>query len=159
MKTGIIDAIGNTPVVELTQVVPRGCARMLVKLEGHNPTGSMKDRMALAVVAGALRQRNDRIQIVAVEPSESPVLSGGAPGAHKIEGVGPGFIPPLWKANLADQIIPVSTAMRWQWPGAWLGKKPSSQAPRPAPMSPRRFKWPPAWEKVIRWLPWPVTAA
>ena len=60
-------------------------------------------------VAGALREKSDRIQIIAVEPSESPVLAGGAPGAHKIEGIGPGFIPPIWKAGLADQIIPVST--------------------------------------------------
>ena len=43
-------------------------------------------------------------------PSESPVLSGGAAGAHKIEGVGPGFIPPMWKGELADDIVQVSTA-------------------------------------------------
>jgi cysteine synthase A len=60
-------------------------------------------------VAGALRERNNRIQIIAVEPSESPVLAGGAPGAHKIEGVGPGFIPPVWNDSLVDEIIQVST--------------------------------------------------
>lgn len=38
-----------------------------------------------------------------------PVLAGGAPGPHKIEGVGPGFIPPIWKTSLADEIIHVST--------------------------------------------------
>ena len=50
---GMLAAIGGTPVVELQRVVPPGCARVLVKLESHNPTGSMKDRMALAVVDGA----------------------------------------------------------------------------------------------------------
>ena len=246
-EIGILNSIGNTPLIELNHVVPNGYARILVKLESHNPTGSMKDRMARAVVAGAisrgalgpngtiieytggstgtslafvcaamgyhlsivtsdafsrekrdhmralganvlelpseggrttkeliqrmiakakelssspnsffadqfnnpdaasgyvslaeeiwrqsgrkvdafvqsvgtaqcitgvagaLRERNNRIHIVAVEPSESPVLAGGEPGAHKIEGVGPGFIPPIWYDSLADEIIQVST--------------------------------------------------
>jgi cysteine synthase A len=244
----VVAAVGGTPVVELQRIVPGACARVLVKLESQNPTGSMKDRMALAVVGGAassgklapggtvveytggstgtslafvcaalgypvtlvssdafsrekrdhmralgakvielpseggrttreliqrmmakaaelsaaadtfyadqfnnpdaaagyaplakelweqsggkldafvqsvgtaqcitgvarvLRRRQARIRIVAVEPSESPVLSGGAPGAHKIEGVGPGFVPPLWRTDLADEIVQVSTA-------------------------------------------------
>ncbi len=244
----VVAAVGGTPVVELQRIVPGACARVLVKLESQNPTGSMKDRMALAVVGGAassgklapggtvveytggstgtslafvcaalgypvtlvssdafsrekrdhmralgakvielpseggrttreliqrmmakaaelsaaadtfyadqfnnpdaaagyaplakelweqsggkldafvqsvgtaqcitgvarvLRRRQARIRIVAVEPSESPVLSGGAPGAHKIEGVGPGFVPPLWRTDLADEIAQVSTA-------------------------------------------------
>ena len=49
------------------------------------------------------------IRIVAVEPSESPVLTGGAAGSHKIEGVGPGFVPPLWTDDLADDVLQVST--------------------------------------------------
>jgi len=57
----------------------------------------------------ALRGRNERIGIVAVEPSESPVLSGGRTGAHKIDGVGAGFVVPLWQADLADRIERVST--------------------------------------------------
>ena len=246
-NTNILGSIGGTPFVELTRVVPDGCARVFAKVESHNPTGSMKDRMALSVidraavsgrlppsgtvveytggstgtslafvcaargfsitvvtsdafsqekrdhmralganvieiesdgggttkelirgmmakaaelssspdsffadqfnnldaaagyrplaeeiweqsggeldafvqsvgtaqcirgVAGVLRKRNPGIRIIAVEPAESPVLSGGVPGAHKIEGVGPGFIPPLWSENLADEILPVST--------------------------------------------------
>ncbi len=60
-------------------------------------------------VAETLRQRNERIQIVAVEPSESAVLSGGPTGAHKIEGVGAGFVVPLWRDDVADQIEQVST--------------------------------------------------
>jgi cysteine synthase A len=56
-----------------------------------------------------LRRHNRHIRIVAVEPSESAVLSGGRPGAHKIDGVGAGFVVPLWQAGLADAIEPVST--------------------------------------------------
>jgi cysteine synthase A len=60
--------------------------------------------------AEGLRNKNSQIRIVAVEPSESPVLSGGKPGSHKIDGVGAGFIVPLWQEDLADQIERVSTA-------------------------------------------------
>jgi len=60
-------------------------------------------------VAGVLRARNPGVHVVAVEPAESPVLSGGAPGAHNIEGVGPGFVPPMWRPGLADEVVRVST--------------------------------------------------
>jgi cysteine synthase A len=243
----VLETIGNTPLVELSRVVPADHARVLVKLECANPTGSMKDRMAIAVIeraesdgrlppggtvveytggstgtslalvcaikahririvtsdafsqekrdhmralgadlvevpsddgritkelieemierarqlsdeagtfysdqlqnedavagyhplgeeiwdqtggrvdafiqvvgtahsiagtATVLRSYNPDIRIVAVEPVESPVLSGGEQGAHKIEGIGIGFIPPLWKASIADEIMTVST--------------------------------------------------
>ena len=59
--------------------------------------------------AEALRRRNERIRIVAVEPAESPVLSGGPTGAHKIEGIGAGFVVPLWRDDIADRIEQVST--------------------------------------------------
>jgi len=61
-------------------------------------------------VARVLRGRNSDIEIVGVEPAESPVLSGGTSGAHKIEGVGPGFVPPMWDERTADTIELVSTA-------------------------------------------------
>ena len=51
--TSILQAIGNTPLVQLTRVVPAGAADVLVKLESANPTGSYKDRMALAMIEGA----------------------------------------------------------------------------------------------------------
>ena len=243
----ILDSVGNTPLVALRSVVPEGSAQVVVKLESHNPTGSMKDRMALSVVdealadgrlartgrlveytggstgtslafvcaariipitivtsdafsrekrdhmrslgaelieipseggrttrqliqsmiaraekislqpdhfladqfnnpdaaagyaplarelleqtngrldalvqtvgtaqcikgvSSVLRQHNTEIQIIAVEPEESSVLSGMPPGAHSIEGVGPGFLPPLWTEALADEILRVST--------------------------------------------------
>jgi cysteine synthase A len=53
MHANALDTIGNTPVVPLTQVVPPGSARVLVKLEYFNPTGSYKDRMALAMIEAA----------------------------------------------------------------------------------------------------------
>ena len=244
----ILAAIGNTSIVRLRRVVPPHCADVLVKLEWENPTGSMKDRMALAVisqpeadgrlqpgdtvveytggstgaslalvcaakgyrirvvtsdafskekldqmaalgaeltlvpseggkttkklildmvetarrlsqephtywtdqlnnqdsiagyfplgeeiwsetggavdafvhsvgtaassrgVATVLRRHNPGVRIVCVEPAESAVLSGGQPGPHKIEGVGIGYIPPLWEPSLVDEIEPVATA-------------------------------------------------
>ena len=244
----VLDAIGNTPLVELHKVVPPGAARVLAKLEFANPTGSMKDRMAKAAIEGAessgrlrsggtvveytagttgislalvcavkgykleivfsdafsdekrrmmeafgahvtdvvsdgkkitaslikamiaraaeLSQRpghwycdqlNNRdasagyrplgeeiwaqtggrvdafvhavgtahaihgatdalwahrpgIRIVAVEPAESAVLSGGPTGSHQIEGIGIGFLPPLWQPERVNEIQTVSTA-------------------------------------------------
>ena len=245
--TDVVGAIGNTPLIELRKVVPPGAARVLAKLEWANPTGSMKDRMAVAVIDAAAaggrlppggtvveytagttgislafvcaargyrikivtsdafseeKQRTMRalgaeivivpsdnrritqdlikamiaradelsqqpghwwadqlrnrdamagyhamgeeiwaqsggvdafvhavstahsihgvtqalhkhkrdVHITAVEPAESAVLSGGQSGAHKIEGIGIGFIPPLWEPELVDEIVQVSTA-------------------------------------------------
>ncbi len=65
---------------------------------------------SLRGVGEALRARNERIEIVAVEPAESAVLSGGPTGAHKIDGVGAGFVVPLWRQEIADCIESVSTA-------------------------------------------------
>lgn len=243
----ILSGIGNTPVVELRKVVPSGSARLLLKLEWANPTGSMKDRMARAVieraqsdgrlapggtvveytagttgvslafvcaamgydlhvvfsdafsdekrrtmaafgaritdvpsdakritealiremiatagrlsarpghwwcdqlnnrdavaayeplgeelwqqasgrvdafvhavstahsihgVARALRRHTRSLHVVAVEPAESAVLSGKASGSHKIEGIGIGFIPPLWEPAEVDEVSTVTT--------------------------------------------------
>jgi len=244
----ILHRIGNTPLLPLRRIVPAGGARVLLKIESENPTGSMKDRMALAMIEAAaadgrlkpggavveytggstgvslalvcavkgyplhivtsdafarekldhmrilgarleivpsesgrmtekltrdmiaragviaagnggfwtdqmkntdqlaayrkmadeirgqasgridafvqsvgtaaslrgigegLRRHDQRIRLVAVEPDESPVLSGGAPGAHKIDGIGAGFVVPLWQKNVAERIERVSTA-------------------------------------------------
>ncbi len=243
----ILEAIGNTSLIPLRRIVPQGSARILVKLEWENPTGSMKDRMAQAVitraeqdgrlkagysvleytggstgaslalvcaargyrlrivtsdafsrekldqmaalgaeltivpsegglttkklildmietarglsrephtywtdqlnnedsiagyyplgeeiwqqtkgqidafvhcvgtaaslrgVATVLRRHKPGVRIVAVEPAESPVLEGGQPGPHKIEGVGIGYRPPLWDPSLVDDIVAVRT--------------------------------------------------
>lgn len=64
---------------------------------------------SLRGIAERLRSRKAGIRIVAVEPAESPVLSGGAPGGHKIDGIGAGFVVPLWQPDLADQIERIST--------------------------------------------------
>jgi cysteine synthase A len=64
---------------------------------------------ALRGNAECLRRRNERVRIVAVEPDESPVLSGGRPGAHKIDGIGVGFVPPLWREGIVDRIERVAT--------------------------------------------------
>jgi cysteine synthase A len=241
IDTSVLQGIGGTPLLELRRIVPEACARILVKVESANPTGSMKDRMALAMieagertgrlrpggrvveytggstgvslalvcaargyplsivtsdafsaekrkhmaalgaeltivpsvgggmdaaltramieaarqiaertgafwtdqlaayhamgeeiwaqsegradafvqstgtaacvrgVAEALRRRKPDIRIVAVEPKESAVLSGGKAGVHKIEGVGAGFVVPLWHPAIADEIATVST--------------------------------------------------
>ena len=60
-------------------------------------------------VATALKRHKPRLRNVAVEPAESSVLLGGTAGPHKIEGVGVGFIPPLWEPSLVDEIVPVRT--------------------------------------------------
>lgn len=243
----ILDAIGHTRLIPLLHLVPAGSARILVKLELENPTGSMKDRMALAMIEAAqadgrlkpggsvveytggstgvslafvcaarriplhivtseafsrekrdhmralgahltlvpsptggttkaltlemietarrlatasgaywtdqlnnidplgayermgeeileqsggevsafvqsvgtggslrgiatrLRAHDPAVRIVAVEPEESAVLSGGTAGSHKIEGTGVGFVVPLWRPDLADGIEAIST--------------------------------------------------
>ncbi len=64
---------------------------------------------SLRGVAAVLKQKDPKILIVAVEPGESPVLSGGQPGPHKIEGVGIGYTPPLWDPSLVDEVISVGT--------------------------------------------------
>jgi cysteine synthase A len=246
-SAGIINAIGNTPIVQLKNIVPGNSATIFAKLESANPTGSMKDRMAKAIIeqaekkgllrngstiveytagttgislafvcaargykfhavfsdafsnekritmkafgaqitdvlsdekkitaslikemiskAGeisktenhwwadqlnnqdaadgylslgeeiwqqtngqvnafvhsastahslhgttrALWKHDPSIRVIAVEPEESAVLSGKPSGSHKIEGIGIGFIPPLWQPELVNEIMPVST--------------------------------------------------
>ena len=65
---------------------------------------------SLRGTAEALRSRDAAVGIVAVEPAESAVLSGGPSGAHTIDGIGAGFVVPLWRDGLADRIEPVATA-------------------------------------------------
>ena len=247
MTRGILDTIGSTPLVELSRIVPHGSAPIVLKLESHNPTGSMKDRMARSMIESAeadgrlargrevveftggstgtslafvcaakgyplqivtsdafsiekrnhmkafgatitleasvngtitpdlfvrmraatekivaergaywtqqfenhdqangyraladeawtqtsgkidafvhsvgtagslrgtatrLRELSSSIKVFAVEPSTSAVLSGGQPGAHRIEGMGTGRVVPMWDASLVKGIEPVST--------------------------------------------------
>ena len=59
-------------------------------------------------VGAYLKSKNPNIKIVAVEPADSPVLSGGAPGPHKIQGIGAGFIPKNYDPSVVDEILQVS---------------------------------------------------
>lgn len=58
-------------------------------------------------IAGALKARNPEFKAIAVEPSASPVLSGGAKGPHPIQGIGAGFVPPVLNTEILDEIIQV----------------------------------------------------
>ena len=58
--------------------------------------------------AKALKEFNPNIYVVAVEPAESPVLSGGKKGAHKIQGIGAGFVPAIYDASVVDEVVTVS---------------------------------------------------
>jgi cysteine synthase A len=74
-QSSILDAIGGTPLVRLRRVVPEGAADVLLKLEGGNPTGSYKDRMALAIIEGAERRG-------ALRPGQRVVeFTGGSTGS------------------------------------------------------------------------------
>ena len=74
-RPGTLAAIGGTPVVRLSRLVEPGMAEVWVKLEGHNPTGSYKDRMALAMIEGA--ERSGRLR-----PGQTVVeYTGGSTGS------------------------------------------------------------------------------
>jgi len=57
-----------------------------------------------------LKQNNRSIKVVAVEPKDSPILSGGRPGSHKIQGIGAGFVPDVLNVDIIDEIIQVSNS-------------------------------------------------
>lgn len=71
----ILEIIGNTPIVKLQKIVPRGCGEIYLKLEAYNPTGSKKDRMALAMIEGAEKRGDLKKGMTVVE------YSGGSTGA------------------------------------------------------------------------------
>jgi len=150
----VLDAIGNTPLVELRRLVPSGSARVVAKLESANPTGSMKDRVARAMVEcaaadGRLLPGGTVVEYTAGTTGVSLALICAAQGykAHfvfsdafsdekrftmraygaqltdvlsnnrsiteqlikNIEGIGIGFIPPLWRRDEVTEIVTVST--------------------------------------------------
>ena len=71
----ILEIIGNTPIVKLQKIVSRGCGEIYLKLEAYNPTGSKKDRMALAMIEGAEKRGDLKKGMTVVE------YSGGSTGA------------------------------------------------------------------------------
>uniref|UniRef100_UPI003D098976 PLP-dependent cysteine synthase family protein n=1 Tax=Candidatus Proelusimicrobium volucris TaxID=3416225 RepID=UPI003D098976 len=89
----------------------------LIKIgEIYNDLGGKVDILVAGVGTGGtisgtakyLKEKNATTKAVAVEPSESAVLSGGKSGAHKIQGIGAGFVPALFDASLIDEILPVA---------------------------------------------------
>ena len=58
----------------------------------------------------ALRRHDPQVRVIAAEPAESAVLSGKRPGTHRIEGIGIGFVPPLWRPDWVDEILTATTA-------------------------------------------------
>lgn len=95
-----------------------------------NAAGGAVDIFAAGVGTGGtitgagtfLKGKNPAVQIVAVEPAASPVLSGGAPGSHKIQGIGAGFVPEVLDTGIYDEIIPVEGADAYST-GRLLGRK------------------------------------
>ena len=77
------------------------------KLDGF--VQSVGTAASIRGIGEGLRRHKKEVRIVAVEPAESPVLSGGPPGAHKIDGIGAGFVVPMWEKGLADEMERVST--------------------------------------------------
>jgi len=59
-------------------------------------------------VGEVLKDRNPDVQVIAVEPAASPVLSGGRAGPHRIQGIGAGFVPPILNRDVIDEIVPVT---------------------------------------------------
>ena len=58
-------------------------------------------------VGEVLKQKNPDVKVIAVEPNDSPVLSGGNPGPHKIQGIGAGFVPDIFNQDIIDEIFKV----------------------------------------------------
>lgn len=69
-----------------------------------------------------LKSKKPEVKVIAVEPASSPVLSGGAAGPHKIQGIGAGFIPEILNTSIYDEILPVTNEDAFEG-GRWMGKK------------------------------------
>lgn len=96
--------------------------RQTTAVEIWDAMGGKIDAFVAAVGTGGtitgcgevFKERNPRIQVIAVEPAGSPVLSGGDPGPHKIQGIGAGFIPKVLNRSILDQVITVTDDEAYQ---------------------------------------------
>lgn len=87
-----------------------------------NDTGGRIDALVIGVGTGGtltgcgrvLKERKPGLKVIAVEPSTSPVLSGGEPSPHKIQGIGAGFVPSILERNLIDEVVKVPNDMAFE---------------------------------------------
>jgi len=109
----ITETIGNTPLVRLNDIAEKASAKAE---EIWADTAGNVDTVVMGVgtggtltgVAGSLKAKKADVQIVAVEPEDSPVISGGSHSPHMIQGIGAGFIPPVLDTDLIDGIEQIS---------------------------------------------------
>jgi cysteine synthase A len=94
-----VEAHKNTTAKEILEDFPNGFDFLIsgVGTGGH-----------LTGCAEVLKSHNKNLQVFAVEPTDSPVLSGGNPGPHAIQGIGAGFIPPILNKNILDGVIQIT---------------------------------------------------
>ena len=90
--------------------------KLTTAVEILNDTNGKLDAVVMGVGTGGtisgvgeiLKKKNKKIKIIAVEPEDSPILSGGVPGSHKIQGIGPGFIPKVLNKRWIDEVIQIA---------------------------------------------------
>ena len=89
-----------------------------------------------------LKSQNPQVKVVAVEPSDSPVLSGGAPGPHKLQGIGAGFVPKALNTQVYDEILTLGSEESFAAASFWLTKKVSWWGFLQGQLSTEPWSWP-----------------
>ena len=97
-------------------------------------------------VSRYLKEQNPAIHVAAVEPADSPVLSCGKAGPHKLQGIGAGFVPDALDQNAYDEVLTVTTEQAFRPAGPWAGQRVCWQAFPPA----RRWQVPSGWQSCRR---------